>query len=681
MSGNSRKGSRKSGPKQSRPIKNTAAKPEAQQVAPAEALQRAKDFENPLLSPGDLLALGRSIGNKAVQRLVVGRSKSQIRKHPDISNEAQNQRFPDVQSQSMIQRRPGADIQRHWLPNEEKVQFTPADRPASATSRLRTPDQINDVSPAFGYSTGDRYAHFEREELAGLNLWANPAAQGLLQRWKGKDAPAAPVKGGGNEAAAKFDGVKIPPISFNKGELPADGKTANQATIKNLPAGADIKWSINDPDFGSTIAANGMLTPGSDLAGKDKVYIVVKATDLKSGAFEVGKIILWDAKLLQAKKEYPKFVAQTHKKLGFLAGINGKFDVVYQPAAHIANVNVKVKFDFPDDPIPEPSIFNLFGLTIRKDVAEANARQRDHANKFLKTIKAQWSNRYSFQNVREPQSIWGKLNPVNVNVNVLEVESNPHFTVHIFQKKKGTASVLRPDVKLFQGDLVPAPAFNPGTAAGELTRVRRNTPSPILFENNKTSVPADDLNKLQFLNTYLSRINNPKFKLEIAGYSSKTGNSADNQTLSEIRASNVESALAGASQHDISSSGKGSAASGKGDEWRKVEIASSIPAGWQNMQDTTAHEFGHMIGLGDEYAATGAGPTATHYDLVKKAFGAAYADQVAKRGDTDYASIMEGGNDVRIQHYVTIWAGLVDATKAAALPDPKFGFDDWKFLE
>jgi outer membrane protein OmpA-like peptidoglycan-associated protein len=590
----------------------------------------------------------------------------------------------------MIQRQTSADIQRHWLPNEEKVQFSPADHPGTALSPVNSSTQTSGAGPDFGVSIGERNARFEREELAGLNLWANPAAHGLVQRKNGKDAPPvkvppAPAGGkldpGGNEGAVKGAVAKLPPISFDKREFPADGKTTNQATIKNLPAGADLKWSINDPDFGSRIGPTGLITPGSDLAGKEKVYVVVKATDLKSGAFKEGKILLWDAKLLQAKKDFPKFVAQTHSKLDFLIGLNGKFDVVYQPAAKLANVNVKVKFDFPDDPIPEPSIFNLFGLTIRKDVAEAKARHRDHANKFLDTIKSQWSNRYRFQNVREPKSIWGKLNPVDVKVNVLEVKSNPHFTVHIFQKKKGTASVLRPDVKLFQGNLVPAPAFNPGTAAGELKRVRRNTPSPILFENNKSSVPADDLNKLQFLNTYLSRINNPKFKLEITGYASKTGNSADNQTLSELRAANVEGALSGASQHDITSSGKGDTVSGPGGEWRKVEVASSIPAGWQNMQDVTAHEFGHMIGLGDEYAATGAGPTATHYDLVKKAFGTDYADQVAKRGDTDYASIMEGGNDVRIQHYVTIWAGLVEATKSAALPDPKFGFDDWKFLE
>ena len=72
MSGKPRQGSRKSGPKRSRPSRKAANKPQAQQVAPAEALQRAKDFENPSLGPDDLAALGRSVGNKALRRLVAG---------------------------------------------------------------------------------------------------------------------------------------------------------------------------------------------------------------------------------------------------------------------------------------------------------------------------------------------------------------------------------------------------------------------------------------------------------------------------------------------------------------------------------------------------------------------------------------------------------------------------------
>ena len=102
-------------------------------------------------------------------------------------------------------------------------------------------------------------------------------------------------------------------------------------------------------------------------------------------------------------------------------------------------------------------------------------------------------------------------------------------------------------------------------------------------------------------------------------------------------------------------------------------------AGWQNRQATAVHEFGHMLGLGDEYG--GAAATSTHYTLTLNAFGKQYADQVAKRGDTDYASIMEGGDDVRVQHYVTMWSALCDASALAAVPSTKFGQADWKFVQ
>ena len=89
-----------------------------------------------------------------------------------------------------------------------------------------------------------------------------------------------------------------------------------------------------------------------------------------------------------------------------------------------------------------------------------------------------------------------------------------------------------------------------------------------------------------------------------------------------------------------------------------------------------------MIGLDDEYDS-GRGAITDHYALTKKAFGEKYADKVAKvnvGGATDQASVMEGGNDVRIYHYVTFWDALVQVTQKSAVPNPKFGYNDWKFM-
>lgn len=609
--------------------------PEGAMSEAAVAVQRAKSAATPPLTPTNIIALQRSMGNKAVQRMLADRPPIKVQRHW-MPGEEEGRARPAVQ--------------RHWMPGEEE---------GRAVQRMP-------MSRAFGDSRhAQRQAH-NRDQVS-RQLWQNSSSpKGMIQR---KDPP---------EPAPVFD-----PVTFTPNEVPADGKTTSQAAVKTTPAGRTVKWAIDGPDFGgSSVNASGLVTPGNNTDGKEKVALRVKATDDSSGVSSTGDLTLWDAKFFQAKKDFPLFIGGTYKVPDYKPYNFGRFDVEYNPSGNVVNANMRVKFAFPDDPIPESGIGNLWGWLNAADIAAAKARHDAYINNFKTTIINQWSGRYQFKNVREPQSIWGKLTPVSVKVNIDVVESNQHFLINAYTKKAGTANVNSAGVAtFFKGNDVPKPAFNPGTAQGELTRVRRNTPNPVLFANNDTAVSAADAAKLQFLGTYISRINNPKFDIKIVGHASATGDSAKNLPLSQQRADNVAAALksGGTGPHNINVSAVGDTGAAKTDDWRKVDITSDIPAAWQNMQDVTAHEFGHMIGLDDEYAA-GRGPLAEHHDLVAKAFGKEYADQVAKAGDTDYASVMEGGNDVRIQHYVTFWEGLVKATETAAVPDPKFSYDDWKFI-
>jgi outer membrane protein OmpA-like peptidoglycan-associated protein len=76
-------------------------------------------------------------------------------------------------------------------------------------------------------------------------------------------------------------------------------------------------------------------------------------------------------------------------------------------------------------------------------------------------------------------------------------------------------------------------------------------------------------------------------------------------------------------------------------------------------QNTAAHEFGHMIGFGDEYVEESgdgvtslpkfAGDKPTHYDDVERILGKEAADELLIRGSS---SIMSSGADVKRGHYV-----------------------------
>lgn len=87
-----------------------------------------------------------------------------------------------------------------------------------------------------------------------------------------------------------------------------------------------------------------------------------------------------------------------------------------------------------------------------------------------------------------------------------------------------------------------------------------------------------------------------------------------------------------------------------------------------------------MLGIGDEYVTAGAkvGDATSHYALTMQAFGKQYADVQAKKV-ADSNSLMNGGNDIRPHHYVTLWDGLSQLTTAAAVPKVPFTQADWKF--
>ena len=169
-------------------------------------------------------------------------------------------------------------------------------------------------------------------------------------------------------------------------------------------------------------------------------------------------------------------------------------------------------------------------------------------------------------------------------------------------------------------------------------------------------------------------MNNPNVALAIKAH-------ARNDKMAAARATAAVAAIrAGglAAPHSSTTSKKVS----KSGDTTKAEITPSLPAGWQNVQATTAHEFGHMLGLDDEYVRAGwkVGDKMGSYKLAEAALGTKWAD-TSHRITTDSSSVMEGGSDVRIQHYVTLWDALAQASSKARVPTPRFGQADWKLID
>lgn len=157
--------------------------------------------------------------------------------------------------------------------------------------------------------------------------------------------------------------------------------------------------------------------------------------------------------------------------------------------------------------------------------------------------------------------------------------------------------------------------------------------------------------------------------IQVIGRANTVGDDNANQILSENRAREVEDYLRtnglNGSIDRVSSVGEGETGATEAAAWRRVDII----VGSGEAQITAVHEFGHMIGLDDEYSspaggfAPGAGTPipignpAAHNALASQ-MGGGVTGAVGENTD----NIMSVGNTVRPQHYATFHHALEQVT-------------------
>lgn len=402
-----------------------------------------------------------------------------------------------------------------------------------------------------------------------------------------------------------------------------------------------------------------------------------------------------------AQKAFDKFVAGGPYKINnFVPDFTenfGKFDVAYHPAAKRLDIDMRVKFTFPDLPAPKKGDPLEAAFTAMNDAIKTL-----YAANFIGQVTKGWSGKFDFRNAREPQAVWGNLNPISVKLNVTKDDANPHYVMKAHLLKTATANVtpnpadnVTPGtISLFKGDLDPSTQPFTGsknTATDEVTRLQRNLPK-IHFGNGSSKIDAKYLGDLHYVADYLARMSRPKFDIVVVGRANKSGPEPDNLKISSVRATNTMDKLKalGVTNHGLKARGDGSAGATADGSWRKVDFEISTDPAFSNVQDTTLHEFGHMIGLDDEYQAGRAIQLKHQRQFMRKMLGNEaygkkqkdkYADEITTVDALQSASVMYSGDEVRAGHYVTMWQSLYNAAqKAPDQPSPKFSFKDWKVI-
>jgi outer membrane protein OmpA-like peptidoglycan-associated protein len=195
-------------------------------------------------------------------------------------------------------------------------------------------------------------------------------------------------------------------------------------------------------------------------------------------------------------------------------------------------------------------------------------------------------------------------------------------------------------------------------------QVDTDNPDVILFEQGSTTVSGTDAAALQKFGATLGAPDIPPFPIVLTGRASAEGDEGKNMRLSEARARNVSNEIVkGGAKTTPTSVAKGEEGAAENDPaWRIVEIEVKE---FSSQQTTIKHEFGHILGLDDEYPTADATPATSrpvgtpvdHSALAQKLIPG-QQPIVAKHDE----SIMSNGEQVRPYHYVTFLEALGNMT-------------------
>lgn len=359
----------------------------------------------------------------------------------------------------------------------------------------------------------------------------------------------------------------------------------------------------------------------------------------------------------------------------------GKFDAYYWPRLSLMAAIVKMKFNYvlADN---TPSLGTLISMAMAgQDISRffwTDAQKRQFARDYVQRVSDRWSFVHTF---RSTKPCWPFSADPHITPRVVEDESDAHFNVTVHKsagpgidyssgfraENPGTAG-WRGTGDLYSSDVREEPDFNSvQVARSERQRLERAVAaanvSLVQFAQNSAVVQPPFGARLRTLAAAMKAKNpsDPGVPMVFRGFASAEGGLQHNERLSLQRAEAVATELRNAGvPQPLVVSGHGPVGVPNEAANRKVEVAPSTTFETTyaaNRYSVAEHEFGHALGLPDEYVnrtsgALGAKQTA-FVNLAQQA-GVAPPD---RWGDTT-ASQMSAGVDVLPRHYLTVWEAL-----------------------
>lgn len=376
----------------------------------------------------------------------------------------------------------------------------------------------------------------------------------------------------------------------------------------------------------------------------------------------------------------------------------GMFDATYLPMASLMTASVKMKFNFlPAEDMPD--MFTLWNLIMTGNTAEVaryfwtDAQQRQFERDYVARVAALWSFQHAF---RSTKPCWPFSAHPLVYPTAVASDSDAHFNVDVYKMsdptghRRSSFRARNPGTADWQGsgeldenDVINEPdKQSQAVARTERQRLERAivsaSASPVLFQRGDSEVNAADRARLSALATAMKHKNpsDPGIPMRIHGYASAEGPRALNQQLSENRANAVRDILqATGVPQPLMPAGHGPVGAPHDAANRRAELCpdTAFETTYRgNVFSPAAHEFGHAIGLPDEYTnhLTGnLGQKQTDFIALANAAGVRPPDRWGQGDRT--ASVMSVGVDVLPRHYLTLWEALGEMTR------PEIERDEW----